>query len=365
MDARFTILAGSRPAARPAGFTLIEMAVTLALTAVMLMAFYGFVAAHAMSSYEDCSEIRIQSDIRKTMVGLTDELESAHLYGLDPMAAWVQYQVPKTGVSGALILDVNGNKQWGVWPPGTSNAAPAGFQVSVANNVWYYQLMFIDSTDPKDQLIESAQVNSLNASGQNLSGTLGPGSSNFAPVYTDTFVFGHFEVWCVNVVNNGAPTYQVVRSIPGKCLRQYDATKAVPANPTGWPVTQLYGQTYQYGGGFFFLRNVGGTGGQGEQNSGTALSAQESFYWFNYPIVQGYPSVQEDADCEPFNDSNGNCVCDGVEQYTDKNNSGTWQAKLRIQVRSFDTMKLASQSPNQRDVNAVIRLLTARVQNRN
>jgi len=187
---RFQLLKLSGLTGRPKGFTLIEMAIVLVISSVVLVAFYGFVAAHTMSSYEDCSEINVQSDIRKTIAGLVQELEGSHLVELDNYGSYVSYQVPKRGPSGALMLDANGNVQWGVWPPSATRTDPTQF-VPASSGMCYFTLVFRDSTDASDKLVESALVTQGSPSGQNISGQYATGSlTNFTLPYDKCFIYG-------------------------------------------------------------------------------------------------------------------------------------------------------------------------------
>src|ERR1043165_6490968 len=183
MDDHYTLLKRAHSAApcragvSPGrGFTIIEMAVVLAMSAILLMAFYSFVSTQTMSAFEESSEISVQTDIRQTMSALVQELEGARLSCLDSNANWVCYQMPRTGTSGAMILDANGAVQYG------ANAFDnSGWQ---ANG--YYQIVFVDDANTAP-VVESALANSSNPSGQNISGSYAFGSTNFTANYAKAY----------------------------------------------------------------------------------------------------------------------------------------------------------------------------------
>lgn len=366
--------AGITPArrARNSGFTLIEMALVLVMSSVLLIAFYAFMSTQTMNAFEDSSEITVQSGIRTTLASLVQELEGAHLYALDSNASWVCYQVPMTGPSGSIVLDANGNVQYGaiqIGSVGYVNGVPNGWQAG-----GYYEIIFVD--DPNTPpIIESSLANSANPSGQNISGTYAFGATNFTVAYDKAFYYGWFQQEVHSAPPNSTitatgPTGTLVgptRVLPGTCLRMYDK------NDTNTPK-----RTWPWRGGFFYMRNIqanptlnaSGTG------SGTVWSPQTAGTFTDtngngvYDVGEPFNDVDgnglfEDADCEPFIDANGNNVKDPLENFTDTNGNGIWDGSLRIQIRAFDAQKTMNSTGNDRDNMSAVRLLSTKVKIRN
>src|ERR1043165_6460958 len=334
------------------------------MSAILLMAFYSFVSTQTMSAFEESSEISVQTDIRQTMSALVQELEGARLSCLDSNANWVCYQMPRTGTSGAMILDANGAVQYG------ANAFDnSGWQ---ANG--YYQIVFVDDANTAP-VVESALANSSNPSGQNISGSYAFGSTNFTANYAKAYYYGHFQVQCHSVPPNSiisatgpsGPLVGPVRDLPGKCLRMYDKTDVNSTKRT-WP----------WSGGFFYMRNLQATPTLNAAGTGlgTVWSPQtaETFTDTNangvYAAGEAFTDVNgngqyKGADCEPFLDTNGNYVKDGFESFTATNGNGVGDGSLRIQIRSFDAQRTMNQTGNQRDTKAAIRLMSTLVKIRN
>jgi hypothetical protein len=338
------------------------MAIVLALSAVLLIAFYSFLATHTLAAFEESSEITVQTDLRSTMSAIVDELEDAHLFYLDSYGAYVCYQVPLVGPSETYILDSSGKIQYGALP----------FDGSPWEANGYYQIVFVDHAGPLDTLLESSLTNSANPYGQNISGTFQNGITNFNASYTDAFVFGHFEVQChrqpsSSVIGANGPNGILVgpaRMIAGKCLRQYD-----PAD------TNSPKRTWPWGGGFFYMRNAQATPilNAAGTAAGTSWSPQtaESFTDTNANGVwdPGEPindingnGAYEEPDCDAFNDRDNNNVFNGLDT---KQGNGTWNGKLRIQIRSYDAQKEINRSARQNDSFSIVRLLTTKVKVRN
>src|SRR5260221_55939 len=132
---------------RPRGFSLVEMTIVLALCATLLTAFYSFVATQMMNAAEDGSEAVVQNGIRVTLNEVVHELEGARLLSLDSYANWVCYQVPEVGTSGSFKLAADASNN----PVVSYGAYRFDDQSFVAGG--YYQLRFIDHTDPSDTII--------------------------------------------------------------------------------------------------------------------------------------------------------------------------------------------------------------------
>ncbi len=346
MDRHFKFL---RPAR---GFSLIEMALVLALTATMLIVFYMFVSSQMISAVEESSEITVQSDIRATMSALVQELEGSRLTGLDSNATWVSYQTPVVGPSGSFILDVNGNVQYGANPYDNSGFITNG----------YYTLSFVD-----DNLtfVENQMTSPDYPSGQNISGSITVATNGAVTVpYDKAFIFGHFQVQVYNASGTAVGTPRV---ISGKALRQY------------WP-SDPNKLTYPWGGGFFYMRNTlakptlnaAGTG------AGTVWSPQSADVLADINgdgqldpgdtyVDVNLNGVYDPPDCDPFNDTNGNNVKDPTESVATPGASAStpWNGSLRIQVRSFDPENSLKVAPYRRDAYATVRLLTTKVKIRN
>lgn len=347
------------------GFTLAEMLIVLVLSSTLIAAFYSFVSSQLLSSSEESSDVSIQSNMRVTLQEIVDEIEGSRLSCLDSNGVWVCYQKPLVGISGTIIRDVKGNLQYGAQPFDNSAWLPGG----------YYQIVFIDHTGPRDLLVEKSLTSVLSPSGQNISGTYASGATNFSVSYDKAFVFGHFEIQCHSAPINAAitptgPTGAIVgpsRTLTGVVLRQIDPLDLNTPQRT-WP----------WNGGFFYMRNTmalptlnaAGTGPGtvwSPQMADTFTDTNNNGVWDpGEPFVDvNLNGVYDPPDCEPFVDSDGSCVKSSNESFTDKDLDKGWDAKLRVQVRGFEAQKLASNSPNQRDSNAVIRTLTMKVRIRN
>ncbi|HLX62868.1 MAG TPA: prepilin-type N-terminal cleavage/methylation domain-containing protein [Planctomycetota bacterium] len=362
--------AGWNPA--PQGFTLIEMALVLAMSSVLLIAFYAFMSTQTMNAFEDSSEITVQSGIRTTMAALVQELEGAHLFALDSNANWVCYQIPMTGPSGSIVLDSNGNIQYGAIRAdmsGWTNGVPNGWLAG-----GYYEIIFVDDTT-KPPLVESQMTTPATPNGQNISGTFATGATNFTVAYDKAFYYGSFQQETHTAPPNGTinvngPTGVLTgptRVLPGICLRMYDK------NDTSTPK-----RTWPWRGGFFYMRNISATptlnaAGTGPgtvwspQTAGTYTDTNGNGVW---DVGEPFTDIDgdgmfEDADCEPFVDANGNNVKDTLENFTDTNGNGKWDGSLRVQIRAFDAQKIVGTSGNQRDNSAAVRTLSTKVKIRN
>ncbi len=365
------------------GVTLIEMAIVLTLSVTLIMAFYTFLSSHIMGAAEESSEIRVQNDIRTTMTELVRELEGAHLYFLDPYGIFICYQEPQLGPNGSsFLLDTSatnlGNPIYGAYPFDGSVFVPGG----------YYKLYFVDHTDSKDLLIESALVAGTTTSGttygQDISGTLGGAGNTIG--YDKGFVFGHFEVQMfgptVTALSSATAfsgpngtAYAGSRMISGKALRQVDSTDSTPivAYPTSSTPTK---RTYPFNGGFFYMRqtyankllNATGTG------TGSVTSPQLADIFIDnnnngiWDVGEPYTDINSNGvydqpDCEPFNDKNFNNVYDSSDSTVI--NGATWHGSLRLQMRSYDPKKLLGNSPDIRNSNSVVRTITTKVKIRN
>lgn len=354
--------------------TMLEMIIVLALSLVLVVAFYSFLSTHLMSAAEESSEIRVQNDLRSTMSEIVQELEDAHLYFLDPMGNFICYQVPQLGDNGqAFKLDSTaanlGNPIYGAYPEGGGAFIPGG----------YYKLIFVDHPDERDLLIEPTMV----AGGQNVSGTLSGVNNTVA--YDKGFVFGHFEIECWTATGiplsqatayigppaQGIPGFAAststkvsTRVISGKSLRQLDLTDGSPVK-----------RTLPGGGGFFYMRQTnakllynatGAAAGTvwspqlpdtfNDSNKNNVRDANESF------TDVSLTGTFEEADCDPFTDTNFNGVFDKGDS-TQLN--APWHGSLRVQLRSYDAAKRMDRNPNKRDSKSVIRTITTKVKIRN
>src|SRR5205823_2324807 len=82
--------AGGTPAVRARGTTLVELSLTLGVTAVIIMTLYGFLMTQAVVSLEESSELSKQNSIRSGAEQLSDELEMCKPRRLDSMGAWFE-----------------------------------------------------------------------------------------------------------------------------------------------------------------------------------------------------------------------------------------------------------------------------------
>jgi prepilin-type N-terminal cleavage/methylation domain-containing protein len=345
------------------GFTAVEVLIAATLISILTAAFYSFLFAQATTAFEEGSEQDTQTDMRRTMLAIISELESAKLAYLDTNGAFVRYQVPQVGGSGVILMDNNGNPTFGAfdgltWYP----------------NV-YYELSFLDSARAEDYLVENQLHINLTDSGQNLNQDYVNGSTTTQD-YSDAFVFGQFVVQTYAATGNvNSATFRdatgqagSLRILPGQCLRQYDPnSSSVPK------------ATVPDNGGFFYLRQpqgallynaaglTTGTLVWGPQRSETFTDTNGDGVWestegFNDANNNG---MYEEADSEAFIDTDGNNVLSGNERYTDANGNGRYDAKLRVQLRVFDARRIGSRSDDSRMLYSRIRMLQTKIKIRN
>ena len=369
---------------RSKGVTLIEMAIVLTLSVTLIMAFYTFLSTHLMGAAEESSEIRVQNDIRKTMTELVRELEGAHLYFLDPYGSFVCYQEPQLGPNGSsFLLDTSalnlGNPIYGAYPFDGSAFVPGG----------YYKLFFVDHTEAKDLLVESALVGGTTSSGttygQDISGTLGGVGNTIG--FDKGYVFGHFEIQVFGATvtalssatafsgPNGA-AYLGTRTISGKAMRQIDSTDSTPICANTATSSTPTKRSYPFNGGFFYMRqtyankllNATGTGlgnVTSPQLADIYIDTNNNGIWDpgeSYTDINGN-GYYDQPDCDPFNDKNFNNVYDSSDSTVI--NGAIWHGSLRIQIRSYDPKKLLGNSPDIRNSSSVVRTISTKVKIRN
>ena len=353
--------------ARPRGTTLIELTLTLGITAVILMTLYGFLMTQAVVSIEENSELSTQNSVRDGAQQLFDELETCKPKRLDSMGAWFEYYLPRPGVNGGFALDASGNLMYGV----------------MDNNTWYpngfYCVTFIRSNESRDFLDESTlKINSTDV-GTDLNGN---------GTMTDVFIGGTLQINAFDA--NGMPI-ATARSLTGKFFMQLDpaavtsATSIVtnPAtnysnvdsmNMTVFPTagigdpaiaSQLGVDRMPYkGAGIFLIRQVNGVGAQKadtfiDLNHDGILDNGETYADSN---GNGF---YDDWDSEPFTDTNGNNIRDPLEQYVDSNHNGKYDCRMTLQFVTFKPGRTVTDNGDEGNKNIQLKFQRTKIRFKN
>ncbi len=358
---------GIRLASR--GHSLLELSITLGITAVILLTLYGFLMTQAMVSLEENSELSKQNSIRTGAQQMIDELEMCRPKRLDSMGAWFEYYLPKPGANGGYELDATGNLIFGVMDSG-GTWYPNGF----------YCVTFIRSNEPEDYLSEKDLHIDAADSGTDLNGN---GTT------TDIFIGGTLAVTSFDV--NGNPIGST-RNLSGKFFMQLDPSiptgtaNAMAFNPptnfsnvdsanmssypivgTGDPEVAAglnLNRLHYKGPGIFLIRQVNGINAQHadpivDTNGNGILDAGENYYDTN---GNGF---YDEADSEPFTDSNGNNIKDPLESYVDSNNNGKYDCRMTLNFITFKTGQKITDTGLDRDKSVQLQFSKTKIRFKN